>query len=106
MYHTNLDYHVYVGKSLSPSNFINKVKTVVDWIGFLVLVILAMISVQGSWDAYSNGMTSWTIEQKPVTTHPTLTLCLGLSHKTLWYYQTYPTLGIDFNISFTANSQR
>jgi len=78
---------------------------VTDWTCFLILGILAIVFTKESIDAYSDAKTSWIIEHQPLQNHPTFTLCFGLSEETRLYRRTM-TVGQDFDIFFTANSQR
>ena len=77
---------------------------VIDWIVFLLLATIALVSAEGSYEAYSNGRTSWSTEQRPITSHPTLTLCFQLSEKTFWFYPVLP--GREFNITLLPDSKR
>lgn len=87
---------------------------IIDWVVFIVLGILALISVEESIDAYSNEKTSWAIEMQPIQKQPTLSICFALSHVSghdmpsrntgvRGYHFLY---GIDFNISVTTSSNR
>lgn len=81
---------------------------VIDWVVFLVLGILALVSVEESLAAYSEGRTSWAIENHPIQSQPTLSVCFALSHvlQSYWYWYYGFTLGKDFNISVTTSSKR
>ena len=77
----------------------------IDWICFLILGILAIVFSKESIDAYSDGKTTWMTEQQPLQTHPTFTLCFGLSQEAA-LHQKIISFGQDFNLFFTASSQR
>ena len=86
------------------SPLIEKVLKVIDWIAFLTLAIIALVSVEGSYEAYSNGSTTWSTEQRPIPSHPTFVLCLQLSEKSYMVYGLEPVQ--DFNITILPNSKR
>ena len=77
---------------------------VIDWIVFLALTIIALVSVEASYEAYSNGKTTWIAEQRPITNQPTFVLCLGMSAKTFYVYTLRPIR--DYNITVLPNSKR
>ena len=83
-----------------------KIIKIVDWIGFVTLFILAIATVKESWEAYLNSATSWTMERNPIQHQPTFFLVFGLSAKTIDFAPFPLRLGRDFNITFTANSER
>ena len=66
-----------LGRSALPlSTCFKNVMKVIDWTLFLTLTTIALISAEGSYEAYRNGKTSWDIEQRPITRHPTFILSL------------------------------
>ena len=77
---------------------------VIDWIVFLTLTIVALVSVEASFEAYANAKTTWIAEQRPITSQPTFVLCVGLSAKTYYYYTLHPIK--DYNITLLPNSKR
>ena len=79
---------------------------VIDWLVFITLGALAIISVIGSWEAYTNEKTNWSIERHPITDQPTINICFAISN-ILIYFQVYPlVLGKDFNIIFHPTPER
>ena len=88
--------------------FTTNIFKVIDWVVFVMLSVLALISVEESIiAAYSNEKTSWLIENHPIQSHPTLSMCFALSHsvQSYWAWTYYLTLGIDFNITMTTSSK-
>ena len=49
---------------------------VIDWLVFMMLGALAIISVIGSWEAYSNEKTNWNIERHTITDQQQSTFAL------------------------------
>ena len=89
------------------STIINNAKSIIDWMAFLALVVLAVISVQGTWNTYVTERTSWTVQRgRLMTSHPTLSLCFGLSGKTMSLYKNPHTdLGKNFKLTLISNSK-
>ena len=75
---------------------------VVDWLGFALLGILAIISITESWDAYARNKTGWSIEYQSIPDHPTFILGFGLS-RILRHYDVPLKIGQDFNISLISS---
>ena len=78
---------------------------VVDWLGFSLLGMLAIVSITESWDAYASNKTGWSVEHQPIPDHPTFILRFGLS-RTSRPFDVGLILGLDFNISLISNGIR
>ena len=67
--------------------------------------MLAIASVKGSWDAFSNGRTSWTTEQQPIPYQPTFVMCF---YESVVEYQVgyFLDLGKDFTLSMKTSPER
>ena len=98
---------IFLGRRFKTASlFISVFVKVLDWSVFITLGILALISVKESWNAYSEGKTSWMLEQQPIPNQPTFGLCFGLSDTMLDSLWWYPKLGRDLNISFSHSPER
>ena len=85
--------------------YIKYIFKVLDWVVFLVLGVLALKSVEESIAAYTDGKTSWAKEIHPIDSHPTLSMCFGLSNIDSIYQ--FPLIyGWDFYISVKTTSTR
>ena len=93
-------------KSRANTSTIKVVRDVADWLVFLFLGILAIASAKGSWDAYSNEKTSWTIEQRPIPNQPTFIMCFKLSSAFLSYLAIPLVLGKHFTMSLKTSPDR
>ena len=77
---------------------------VVDWLGFSLLGILAIVSITESWDAYASNNTGWSVEHQPIPDHPTFFLGFGLSR--IARENDVPLIiGLDFNISLSNGNR-
>ena len=83
----------------------NYIQLTLDWTVFLVLICSALYSVNEVWNDYNVKKTSLNYEELPVDRHPTVTICSGKSYYESETWMGY-LLGIDFNITIYANSQR
>ena len=80
----------------------NSIK-IIDWLVFMLLGILAVISFIGSVTNYRDEKTAWAVEQQQIPNHPTFTLCFGLSG--VAKFAQWPlTLGKDFDLRFSVSS--
>ena len=98
------------GKRITTLNMkvVDRIYKLIELSMLLTLGILGVLSTEGTIDAYSVKKTSLGYEEVPLTEQPTFTLCFGLSHLVGndHRYFKYLRLGIDFNISFSFNSER
>ena len=78
---------------------------VVDWLGFSLLGILAIVSINESWDAYASNKTGWSVEHQPIPDHPTFILGFGLSRVSR-PFDVALIMGLEFNISLISNGNR
>ena len=86
--------------------YIKHLFKIIDWVVFIVLGVLALVSVEESVKAYSDGKTSWAIEIQPIQNQPTLSICFALSHNLASMPIPPLIYGNDFYINVTTSSKR
>ena len=87
---------------LSKEQIREKIETIIDWILFIVFVIVSFALVQDVWNQYTSKKTSMTWEEVPITELPTLTLCFGDQVGSYWRREMYD-LGTEFNVTYFLN---
>ena len=75
---------------------------IIDWVLFVVLLIVAFALVQDVWGQYASKKTSMTWEEVPIIELPTLTLCFGNQIGSHWMRDMYH-LGTEFNVTYFLN---
>ena len=82
---------------------------IIDWLMFVILTIVALNTVGGTWDNFKNKTTAMAVEVQETTEHPSITLCLGVSRYRADYWSYFNHMlkyEKDFNITYLTSSDR